>query len=61
VKRLWRWLTCGHGRHAWRVGAAYDLDEPVPAMSGLVNWLEHGGRVVAARHCPRCDLVEIVE
>ena len=48
--RFWRWLTCGHGHHAWRLHAGVDL-----ARHGACT------HVIVARHCPRCDRTEVVE
>ena len=45
---FWRWLTCGHGHHDWKLQAGLDL-------------ARHGVFVVVARACPRCDLVEVLE
>ena len=63
--RFWRWLTCGHGHHRWQLHAALDL-ATMPPMCEAVFWLSHnavgnGAPVVIAKHCPRCDLIEIVE
>jgi hypothetical protein len=60
VRRLWRWLTCGHGRHLWQIGAGIDLR--AVHMHGYRN-ADYSSEVyvIVARSCPRCGLVEVLE
>jgi hypothetical protein len=50
VTRLWRWLTCGHGRHDWerRLGVDLAYDDRI-------------GDMVIGRYCPRCGTVDVIK
>jgi hypothetical protein len=58
VSRFWRWLTCGHGLHQWKLGAAVVLEGPP-----LQELTSGSGEavIVASRWCPRCGEAVVLE
>ena len=48
MRRIWRWLTCGHGHHAWERRLGIDL-----------AYEDQIGEMVVGSYCPRCGEITV--
>ena len=61
VPEIW-YSTCGHGRHRWQIRVGVDLARGGRFLPGPTVYIDGVlDEVIAARFCPRCGLVEVLE